>query len=170
MAILSLSLWESWWCQGGEWVAWVLERMEQGLCPCQSLSLSLRGSWPEKPWPPSGGLGYANQFKNRTQNGFHSLQLPREKKKKDFFSFLLAPGRNGLFCTRSKYTKHSFLVKSATGGKKSNIAGAQRICCACEIILLTISLWLASCLWLRIKIVILECTAGSNLWPLSLLS
>lgn len=102
---------------------------------------------------------------------FIAFSSPKKKKKrKDFFSFLLAPGRNGLFCTRSKYTKHRFLVKSATGGKKSNIAGAQRICCACEIILLTISLGLASCLWLRIKTVILECTAGSNLWPSSLLS
>lgn len=68
------------------------------------------------------------------------------------------------------WNTQSFLVKSATGGKTSNIAGAQRICCACEMISLTISLWLASCLWLRIQTVIQERTAGSNLWPSSLLS
>lgn len=58
-------------------------------------------------WPPSGGHAYGNQLKNRTQDGFHSRQQPR---KKDFFSFLLPPGRNGLFCTWLKRTKHKFLV------------------------------------------------------------
>lgn len=60
-------------------------------------------------WPPSGGHGYGNQFKNRTQDGFCSLQLPRRKEKRIpvyFFWFFLAPGKNGLFCTCLKYTKH----------------------------------------------------------------
>lgn len=97
-------------------------------------------------WPPSGGHGYGNQFKNRTQDGFHSLQLPR-KKKKDFCLFLFI-----LFGSWQKWSflylleihKARFLVKSATGGRQSNIAWAHRICCACEIIFLTISLLLVS--------------------------
>lgn len=60
-------------------------------------------------WPPSGGYGYGNQVKNRTQDDFHSLQLPLKKEKRIFvyfLSFFLAPGRNGLFCSCLKYTKH----------------------------------------------------------------
>lgn len=52
----------------------------------------------------------------------------------------------------------SFLVKSAKGGERSGAAGAGRICCACEIILLTI--W---SLWLRKKTAILDCSPGSHL-------
>lgn len=49
-------------------------------------------------------------------------------------------------------------MKSAKGGKTSGAAGARRICCACEIILLTI--WR---LWLTRKTAILDCSPGSHL-------
>lgn len=100
-------------------------------------------------WPPSGGYGYGNQLKNRTQDGFHSLQLPLQKKDFCLFLFILfGSWQKWSFLYLLEIHKARFLVKCATGGRQSNIAWAQRKCCACEIILLTISILASLLFWL----------------------
>lgn len=104
------------------------KRMEHGLCfglfPCHRPSLSLRGSWPEQPDLPQVAMDMEIRSKIEHKMVFMAFSFPLKKEgflSVSFHSFL-APGRNGLFCICLKYTKHSFLVKSATGGKQSSIA------------------------------------------------
>lgn len=86
-------------------------------------------------WRPSGGHANGNQLRNRTQDGFHCLQLYPWKKKTDFclFLYILFGSWYKWSFLHFKHTKN-FLVKSATGCSQSKIA------CACEITFLTISL------------------------------
>ena len=69
--------WRGCWERDGGWFV---------LGVCVPVTVSLWGKLAGAAWPPSGGHGYGNQFKNRTQDGFHSLQLPREKKREGFLS------------------------------------------------------------------------------------
>lgn len=78
--------------------------MDGGLCPCQVCVVLPVRKLAGEDRPPSGGLGYGNDFKYRRQDGFHSLQLHRAKERKKErgrgrergMSFHCTFGRNGL--------------------------------------------------------------------------
>lgn len=127
--------------------------VRRGLCPCHGWFLSLWGSWPEQPDLPQVAMDMEITSKIEHKMVFVSPPASLEKKtqKRIFFCLFLLI----LFGSRQKWSflyllethKARFLVKSATGGRQSNIAWAQRICCACEIILLTVSLLPSRLLW-----------------------
>lgn len=158
---ISLSVWESWWCQWGSWVAWVFGK-DGAWCVLGFVSLSPLVPLPERKlaraaWPPSGGHGYGNQLKNRTQDGFHSLKLPLQKGIfVYFFSFCLAPGRNGLFCTCLKYTKHiSWWKVPPVAGRKYRL-NSKYMLCMWNISINHFTTWVSSLLfsraqWLRVQ-------------------
>lgn len=97
---------------------------EDGLCPCQHPSPLPCEEVGRSRLTSSGGHGDGNQCKNRTQDGF-SLPSASPKRKKYFCRFLFI-----LFSSWQKWSflylfeihKARFLVKSATGGRESNIA------------------------------------------------
>lgn len=104
-------------------------------------------------WPPSGGHGNGNWFKNSTQNGFHSLQLSPQinKERKGFFFFWSI----SFFILFGSWHKWPFLRlwKSRFLGEKchrwqAEQLWAQRICCACKMVVLTISLLGSELIWL----------------------
>lgn len=61
-------------------MAWVSERMEHGLCSCQTVSLSLRGSWPEKPDLPQVALDMEISSKIEHKMIFIAFSSPEKKK------------------------------------------------------------------------------------------
>lgn len=167
---ISLCMWGS-WCHRGKWVAWVLERTENvfclGLCPCHRWFLSLWGSWPVLPDLPQKAMDMEISSKIEHKMDFATFSFPEEKK--DFCPFLLILFGSWQRCS-SLYLlelhKARFLVKSATGGRQSNIAWVQRKRCAWEIVLFNLVSILSARwrgpewrVWSR------DCTAGSNLWP-----
>lgn len=114
---------DCWRCRRTERAA--AAAMDGGLCPCQVCVVLPARKLAGEDRPPSGGLGYGNDFRYRRQDGFHSLQLHRERggggesereREKNVFSLhFWQKWSFGLFarCTQSRV----FLVKNAIGGK-----------------------------------------------------
>lgn len=140
----------------------MLAGMDRSLCPCQEFVPLPARKLAGEGRPPSGGLGYGNHFKYRTQDGFHSFQL-QKKGERNVFHCVLAPGRNALFGCLPAVHKAGFLGENATGGKR---AGGEKILAALGKNMLRLSNYFVNRFAPDAKLP--ECTAASHLWPLSL--
>ncbi len=175
---ISWFVWESRWCQWGKRVAWVLERIELGLCsglfPCHCSSLSLWGSWPEQPDLPQVAMDMEIRSKIEHKMVFIAFSLPR--KKRDFCLFPFIPF--------GSWQKWSFLYlleihKAQFLGEKCHWWQAERYSLSPKNMLCVWNYFvnhftarvssLRAAYGSKSRGVIPVYTAGSNIWSLSLL-